>query len=205
MKTTIIVAAVVAGAALLGSMGAAQAQTAMPDATFVGHVGAANAAEVELARAAETRASDQAVRQYADRLEVDHRATGAELQALGARKGWQVPTQPDGQHLAVRDRLMTLSGPEFDRQFVDEMVKDHNHAIAEFETAATTANDTELRDWAQKMLPVLREHRYMAQELSQRLIAAPAALPRSAVIVVTPWCDGSYDPSRGSNFAACPR
>jgi putative membrane protein len=145
------------------------------------------------------------VREYADRIVVDHRAAGVELQALAARKGWRVPTQPDAQHMAVRDRLMAVSGPEFDRRFVDEMVKDHDHAIAEFETAATTANDAELRDWAQKTLPVLREHRYMAQELSQRLIAAPAALPRSAVIVVPPWCDGAYHPARGSNFAACPR
>jgi putative membrane protein len=205
MKTTIIVAALVAGAALFDSMGAAQAQTAMPDATFVEHVGAANAAEVELARAAETRASDQAVRQYADRLVVDHRAVQADLQALAARKGWRVSTQPDAQHTAVRDRLMTVSGPEFDRQFIAEMVKDHDHAIAEFETATNSASDAELRTWAQQTLPVLREHRYMAEELSQRLIAAPAALPRSAVIVVSPWCDGAYDANRGSNFAACPR
>ncbi|HEY7650735.1 MAG TPA: DUF4142 domain-containing protein [Methylomirabilota bacterium] len=205
MKTTIIVAALAAGAALLGAMGAAQAQTAMPDATFVEHVGSDNAAEIELGNLASTRASDPGVRQYADRLVVDHRAIGADLHALAARKGWPVPRQPDPQHLAVRDHLTTLSGSEFDRQYVAEMVKGHDHAISEFETASTAASDAELRAWANTTLPVLREHRRMAQDLSQRLIAAPAALPRSAVIVVTPWCDGAYDPNRGSNFAACPR
>jgi putative membrane protein len=202
MKRTILVAALVSGVALAGSMGAAQAQTTMPDATFVQHAGSDNAAEVELGGVARTRASDPAVREYADRLVTDHRAASTELQALAARKGWRIPEQPAPEHVAVRDRLSRVSGSEFDRRFVEEMLKDHDHAILEFETAAATANDAELRDWAQRMLPVLREHRYMAQELSQRLAAAPAALPRSAV-VEPPWCGGAYDPARGSNFAPC--
>lgn len=205
MQRTTIVVALIAGTALLGSMVAARAQTAaMTDAAFVEHAGQDNAAEIELGGLARQRANDPAVREYADRIVMDHRTAGAELQGLAARKGWRVPTQPDPQHMAVRDRLMTLSGPEFDRRFTEEMVKDHDHAIPEFEMAATTANDPELRDWAQKTLPVLREHRYMAQELSQRLIA-PAAMPRTVIIVAKPWCDGAYDPARGTNFGACPR
>lgn len=201
MKKTILVATLVAGAALVSSMGAAQ-QTPMPDATFVEHAVADNAAEIELGSLAGTRVNDPAVRRYADRIVVDHRAANAELKALAARKGWPIPTQPDPQHLAIRDRLMTVSGSEFDSRFVEEMVKGHDHIVLEFETAATTATDAELRDWARQMLPVLREHRYIAQELSQQLTEFPA-LPRSAV-VEQPWCGGTYDPARGTNFASCP-
>jgi putative membrane protein len=207
MQRSVIAIALIAGTALLGSVAVARAQMATTDAGFVEHAAHDSAAEIELGALAREKASDPAVRDYGDRLVRDHRTAGVELQALAARKGWQVPAQPDPQHAATRDRLAGLSGGEFDRRFTEEMVKDHQKAISDFERAAQTANDPDLRDWAQKTLPVLREHQRIAQDLSQRLSAMPAASPATVVVVPAkpPWCGGAYDPARGTNFAGCPR
>lgn len=200
-------AALIAGMALLGLTTTAPAQTT--DVQFVERAAHDNAAEIELGQLARERATDQAVRDYGDRLVLDHRAASVELKALAVRKGWQVPEQLDAQHMAVRDRLQGLSGREFDRKFAEEMVKDHQKAVSEFERAAQTVNDPDLRDWTQKTLPVLREHQRMAQDLSQRLSAAPAASPTTVVTTAPaaspPWCAGTWNAQTGTNFGACPK
>jgi len=74
----------------------------------------------------------------------------------------------DRRHL---DRLQGLSGAEFDREFMKQMVSDHKAAVADFQRAASTASDPEIKTFAQRTLPGLQEHLQMARSLSERLAA----------------------------------
>ncbi|HEX7778040.1 MAG TPA: DUF4142 domain-containing protein, partial [Vicinamibacterales bacterium] len=80
-----------------------------------------------------------------------------------------VPTEVPAAKKAVKDRLGKLDGAAFDKAYVAEMVKDHKQAITNFERAAKSA-DPDVKAFAEKMLPALKEHLSQAQAIK---ITAP--------------------------------
>jgi putative membrane protein len=75
----------------------------------------------------------------------------------------QTVTQGQDQH-AVQ-RLESLSGTEFERAYVSQMVQDHGKSVQKFEKASQSLQDQELKQFASDTLPKLREHHHMAQQL----------------------------------------
>ncbi len=66
-------------------------------------------------------------------------------------------------------RLQGLNGADFDRAFIQQMVSDHQRAVADFQRAASSASDSDVRRFAQQTLPGLQEHLQQARTLSERL------------------------------------
>ena len=64
----------------------------------------------------------------------------------------------DAKQKKLHDRLSKLSGAEFDRTYVDEMVKDHRKDVKEFQREAEKAKDPDVKSWASKTLPTLQDH-----------------------------------------------
>jgi putative membrane protein len=72
--------------------------------------------------------------------------------------------------MAVREMdWNALSGAEFDRAFVSHMIMGHQQAIRKFEMASENLQDPALKKYAEKTLPVLREHLRLAQELQSKV------------------------------------
>lgn len=72
----------------------------------------------------------------------------------------------DGKEM---NKLSNLSGDAFDREFIDMAVKGHERDVKEFEKVSTKAKDPDVRAFATKTLPTLREHLQMARDLQGRL------------------------------------
>ena len=64
-------------------------------------------------------------------------------------------------------KLQGLSGEDFDRQYVQQMVKDHRDALKLVEKTAKDAKDPELKAHAQQGAPHIKEHLAEAQKLQQ--------------------------------------
>ena len=64
---------------------------------------------------------------------------------------------------------MSATGAAFDRGFLEAQVKAHQEAIALFEKQANGGGDTDLKAFAQKQLPGLRNHLKQAQDLQAKL------------------------------------
>jgi putative membrane protein len=84
------------------------------------------------------------------------------------------------EHAAMK-KLQSLSGTEFDREFVKMAVNDHQKDIKEFEKASKNADDTELKSFAAKTLPTLRQHLQQAKSLQSQVSATGAAGSDSGV------------------------
>ena len=194
-------------ATLLALVGLAGAQgLSDADSEFIKKAAIGGAAEVELGNVATQRASRPAVKEFGAKMVRDHSAANAELATLAKSKGVQVPTALDAEHQALRDRLMALQGPDFDRAYMQEMVKDHTQDVAEFERASQTATDRELRAWAAGKLPTLREHLALARDVNSKVVLGPAPAPAAipaAVAVGPAWCGGAHVPGVGTNFGTC--
>lgn len=139
------------------------------DAEFVSKAAMGGLAEVQYGNLALQKAQSADVKSFAQRMVTDHGAANQELQALATSKGMTLPTDLAGTHKAGYDHLNMLSGAEFDKAYMQHMVADHQTDIAEFEKAASSATDSEVKAFASKTLPTLQQHKQLADETSTKV------------------------------------
>ena len=160
-----------AAAALIG--GTALAQNSANRMTtadhFMTNAAEGGIAEVELGRVAVQNASDPKVKQFGQRMVDDHTKVDDELKDIAARKNVTLPTRPDAKQQATLDRLSKLHGAEFDRAYMQDMVKDHKEDVAEFQRASNSESDSDVKAWAAKTLPILRDHLNQAEQTERQL------------------------------------
>jgi putative membrane protein len=121
--------------------------------------------EVELGRVAAQQASSDAVKQFGQRMVDDHSKANAELMSLAQGKGITLPTELDTKHRDQVTKLSGMTGAEFDRAYMNMMVSDHNKDVPAFEKESTKGVDPDLKAFAGKTLPTLKEHQQLAKSL----------------------------------------
>ena len=112
---------------------------------------------------AEQRAANDKVRQFGSRMVQDHSKANEELRQIAAGKGLQLPSAPGAQSQEMMAKMQKLSGAEFDRAYMDHMVKDHKKDVAEFQKQAGSGTDPQLKAFAAKTLPTLQDHLKLAE------------------------------------------
>lgn len=152
---------------LLGPAGFAQQSTSMKhsaDSTFVSKAVQGGMAEVELGKLAQERGSSAKVKDFGRQMVDDHSKANDELKKLASNKGMDVPTAIDAKSMATKERLSKLSGAEFDRAYMEDMVKDHQEDVSEFRKHSEHASDPDVKAFAAKTLPTLEGHLSKARE-----------------------------------------
>jgi putative membrane protein len=76
-----------------------------------------------------------------------------------------LPTALDTQHQKMLDELKAKNGKDFDASYDQTQVKAHQDAVALFDAYAKGGDNGELKGWAFRTLPHLREHLSMAEKL----------------------------------------
>jgi putative membrane protein len=61
------------------------------------------------------------------------------------------------------------TGVEFDKEYIDQMVKDHKEVIDEFEDQAEDGKDPEIKSWASGKVAALRHHLQQAEAIQESL------------------------------------
>jgi putative membrane protein len=123
-------------------------------------VSAANGgmAEVELSKLAITKGANAKVKEFATMMTKDHGGANAELMELAKTKNITLPTTVGEDEQKTMGDLQAKSGAEFDKAYVDVMVKDHKKTVDLFEKATTDSKDADIKSFAIKTLPVLKNH-----------------------------------------------
>lgn len=142
---------------------------AAADLGFLSQATYADLAAIDLGRMAEDQATDPAVRDMAGRLVDEHRDSVRELAAIADRRSVDVPDRLNAGRAAVDDRLSAISGPEFDAQYLQQQIADHEVSLALFRNEADRGSDAELRDFAQRWLPTLEHRADQLRAMSDRL------------------------------------
>lgn len=121
-------------------------------------------AEIALGELAQQKGQSDEVREYGEKLVQDHSQSLEEARQLAEAEGIEIPQEPSAEAQQMHEQMMQLSGEEFDRQFVQHMVEDHEKAIGLFETQAE-GSDTDTAEYAEEALPVLEEHLQIAESI----------------------------------------
>ena len=154
----------------LGSVGAAdKAKSDHPDWEFFKEAAQGGRAEVTLGQMAVNKAKSEAVKSFGERMVTDHGKTSQELKDLAVAENVTLPTEMSADAKAVQEKLSGLSGAEFDKAYMEEMIKDHKKDISAFQEQAQQGKDTEVKNWAEKTLPTLQEHYTLAETTSGKI------------------------------------
>jgi putative membrane protein len=144
------------------------------DADYIQRVHEANQKEIAMSRMAMDKASSAKVKSYAQKLINDHQAADKKLMAYADRKAPDVKAEGRATGGAVVDetqtRLSSLSGSDFDKEFVNVMLEDHDRALDLVKSARDSASDKQLRALYDGMLPKLEAHKKMAKDLADRVV-----------------------------------
>lgn len=144
------------------------------DKRFVTEAAQGGMAEVALGNVAKSNGQNDAVKQFGDRMVTDHGKANDELKQLAQQKSWTLPTDADAKHKKDQDMLQGKQGADFDKMYMQHMVKDHQKDVKAFQRCANSCTDPDLKAWASKTLPTLQEHLQMAQQAAQQ-VGAPMA------------------------------
>jgi len=142
------------------------AGTAAADTTFMKKAARGGLAEVELGQLATQKASSDDVKKFGQRMVDDHSKANDQLKQVAAQEHIDLPTEPSAKDKATKARLEKLSGEQFDRAYMADMVKDHKADVAEFEHESKMAADPAVKSFAQQTLPALREHLKEAEKIA---------------------------------------
>ena len=140
------------------------------DKDFITDTGKAGKAEVDVAQDAVTHAQNADVKAFAQKLVDDHTKANNELSQLAATKGVTLPSEIQGTMKEAKERLLKLTGRNFDQAFIKQMIDDHTHTIKEFEDESKLAGaDADVKKWVDDTLPALRDHLAKAKELQAKI------------------------------------
>src|SRR5262249_19458122 len=137
------------------------------DQSFVTEAADGGMAEVELGQLAAEKALNEEVKKFGQRMVTDHSKANNDLHQIAAQKRVALPFSISGKEKTTKDRLSKLSGAEFDKAYMTEMVSDHQKDVAAFKNESTNGKDPDVKDFATKTLPTLEDHLKQAQEIAK--------------------------------------
>lgn len=138
------------------------------DKKFVRDAAQGGMAEVELGKLATEKASSDDVKKFGQRMVDDHTKAGDQLKQVASSQGIQLPQTLSAKDKLTKERLSKLSGEQFDKAYMSDMVKDHTQDVAEFQHESQSGKDTAVKDFASQTLPTLQDHLKEAKEIAPK-------------------------------------
>jgi putative membrane protein len=148
------------------------------DLSFLAQAIELNFAEVELGGLVPSRAQSPRVKSYGEMLVKDHWTALGKFQALEPG-GSKTKPQLSPKHEELKMKLSELNGADFDREYIDAMVKGHRDAIAMFERQAgmkpgqtsggKDSPTNQLNKLVRDTLPSLKRHLEQAGQIQKTL------------------------------------
>ncbi|MBD2431524.1 MULTISPECIES: DUF4142 domain-containing protein [Fischerella] len=154
-----------------------QNTTPISNQEFVTQATQGNLAEIELGQLAQKRAASAEVKQYAQQMITDHTQAQNQLKQLAAQKKLTVPQSVGEQNKQVAANLSKLSGADFDRAYMNQMVQDHQKTVSLFQREAEQGQDADLQAFASTKLPTLQQHLQQAQSLADKTTGTTTPSP----------------------------
>jgi putative membrane protein len=114
--------------------------------------------QAEASQLALARSNNPAVKELAKLVLARHKTAQPEVLRMLQSRGMAMPLSTNEANKLLK-QLAKLKGAQFDRMYVDEAVlRTYQLDVANYEKMATQAEDTVLKGWVERQLPLLRAH-----------------------------------------------
>lgn len=158
-----------AGGAVSAQHDKAMGELAGADKDFLENAAQSGHFEIEGSKLALEKSGNADVKTFAQKMIDEHGKVGAALAALAKQKGYDAPTGPS---LMQQAKLKTLdmSDDGFDKRYAEMVgVTAHEDAVTLFRKASEEAKDPDVKAFAAKTLPALKEHLTASRALQSKV------------------------------------
>jgi putative membrane protein len=139
------------------------------DKKFLAMAAQSDQNEIALSKLAEQKATNPDVKAFAEKMIAEHTQMTASMKPFVDAWGLTPPTGPDADHQKELDKLNGLSGNDFDKAYMKDMVSDHTKALSAFTTEAKDTKDAKFRAAVIKGKTAVAAHKNMAYDLEKKL------------------------------------
>jgi putative membrane protein len=151
--------------------GSSTASTAMLNAVdrdFAARAFSTSIAIVQAGRLAAEKTLDEDVRQFAQEMVKDHTASNEELTKIAQAKKLELPMAPQASFKDALQQLTTTTGPQHDRFYMERFgASAHRDALELYEREIREGEDADLKRYAERLVPTLRQHLQRAEKVQQ--------------------------------------
>jgi putative membrane protein len=163
-----LVAVAVTGLLLSGAGRPAPAAAQQPkslasDSVFIQRAGSAGLLQVKLAKLAEKKGTSTSVVEFGKRMVTDYSKVNEELKAAAKQAAFPAPAllRQDQQ---IFDRFNAMSRSSFDKNYMAEMVRQHNEEVRLFQQESAGGRVQSLKQLASRMLPEMEQRLSLATQ-----------------------------------------
>ncbi len=135
----------------------------------------ASMAQLEYSRVAQQRASSEDVKTFANQVVERRTKMLDELKDFASRHQIDLPKQVSSKDRKEVDRLSGLSGPEFDKEYLQAIDREQSHRIAAWQNIEQKTSNPDLKQFASVILPRLQEQQAMVRQHMAAMGISPAA------------------------------
>lgn len=139
----------------------------IPDGGFMINAARDGLFHVEAGKLAAQRASSEGVKKFAQHATEHHSQINDELMKLASTKGVTLPKKMGKTEQEKLNNLAKLSGPNFDKAYIEAEIKHHSKDLSAFQKEAKDGKDPDVKAWAAKTVPTIEEHLKMARDISK--------------------------------------
>jgi putative membrane protein len=159
-----------------------------------------NDAEIGLAEVGARQAQNADLKSYCEMLQKNHAQANKDLAAIAQKYGVgnsDAPTRRDQKEVAKFEKL---TGTEFDQKFAEQMLTDHQKAISKYDKASQEIQSADVKQYAETMLPKLREHFQKAADIARTVGVDPSTI--STITKKLPAVGGTIETIESSHGAS---
>lgn len=169
MRVAMFCCAAIVGATILIPVKAKAQAASDDDKKFLAFAAQADQNEIAVSEVAEKKATNPAVKAFAQRMVREHKQMTASMKPFAEQWGLTPPTGPDADHQKEIDKLNGMSGADFDKRYMDDMVDDHATALDKFTSEAKDTKDTKFQKAVIGGKTHVAAHKNMAYDLKKKL------------------------------------
>jgi len=147
---------------------ATAAKAPVNDSMFASAAASGGLAELTLSELGLQKATDPELKKFSQTMIDEHSRVNQELTTLAAQKRLPLPRAADARAQFCAQSLAGLSGEEFDRCYAKAQLVTHMDAYGMYEAEAERGQDRDLKAFASKTLPHIKDHLKMIRPLARK-------------------------------------
>jgi len=139
------------------------------DKKFLANAAQSDQNEIALSKLAQDKATNPDVKAFAGKMVHEHTEMTESMKPFADSWGLTAPSGPDADHQKELDKLNGLSGGDFDKEYMSDMVSDHAKALRAFTSEAKDTKDVKFQAAVIKGKTAVAAHKNMAYDLKKKL------------------------------------
>lgn len=133
----------------------------MKDKSFMKEAAKGGMMEVDMGRMAQEKGKSADVKKLGGRMVADHGKANTELMGIAKKKGVDLSKE--------KVKMAKMNDADFDKEYVNGMVKDHEKDLSAFEAEAKNGSDADVKAFASKTAEVIKKHLAMFKEAQGKM------------------------------------